>query len=501
MASPLAQVDTNKMATTSSSPQSKDKLRQWTFPRSNNNSISSSTTTTTTSPLSHQLDRPAPSSTNSSDSEHGRSSSISPTYAHATSPSNSNKHNTKSKSSTTSKDLRHRSNASVFNPPPPAPPSSSPSAPLLSPSAAPSTPLPTKPNDLLRLLYSNLRRRSAQDILYLIIFGGCLVIFTSALLGQGYSAAVEGGLVSGVGAGAAGGEKVPSLAEQQAQAQVIDVKIPEVFMRKIVKPLAEPAPADVHQPNGDDSHDQGEDLLVDSPEDPALDDEHAHDHLPSPQDALFDDSHPSHNHESSSDPQHVDISPSSLEDDDDEPDIELEDTTHIAEEDVEAEDKAEEDENDDIAIEEDDDEDLRMHQAEAAQEAAEAEAAEAEEEEEEDDLTIIDDDEEDDTESLGELLDVEDVPEGEGDASLIPADDPLPLDLEDSDDPSADPDALAGDALRRPGGREGLEAMKREREALGRAREKWEDDVRDGRGANGGGLRNGGRRGRAVRIR
>lgn len=48
-------------------------------------------------------------------------------------------------------------------------------------------------------------------------------------------------------------------------------------MRKVVvKPVvAEAAPADVHQPEGDSSHDQGEDLLVDSPEDPALDDEHA----------------------------------------------------------------------------------------------------------------------------------------------------------------------------------------------------------------------------------
>lgn len=163
----------------------------------------------------------------------------------------------------------------------------------------------------------------------------------------------------------------------------------------------------------------------------------------------------------------------------------MEDTTHIAEEEVEADEPEEEvegEEEDDLVLEEDDDgeADARMHQAESEGGVDSVEKEQGIDGEEEQD------DEGDEDEPLGELLDVSQVPEGEGDPSLIPADEPL--DLEDT---AADPAALSGDALRRPAGRQGLEAIKREREKLGR--QAWEEDVRDGRAR--------GRRGRAVRIR
>lgn len=166
-------------------------------------------------------------------------------------------------------------------------------------------------------------------------------------------------------------------------------------------------------------------------------------------------------------------------------DHELEDTTHVVQEEgqeVDSEGAVEED-DDDIVIEEDDDSDLRMHQAEPDVDV---------DGEEEGELTIAED--EDDAESVGELLDVEDVPEGEGDASLIPADEP---DLNDPDEEEVASGTGPGDEARRPGGREGIEVLKREREAVGQGRKLWEEDVRDSRGPRG---RMAGR-GRAVRIR
>ncbi|SGZ06716.1 BQ5605_C031g10964 [Microbotryum silenes-dioicae] len=51
-----------------------------------------------------------------------------------------------------------------------------------------------------------------------------------------------------------------------------------------------PMPADVHQPTGDDSHDVGHDWMKDSPDDRRLDDEHVHHQHEGP-DALFEGDH------------------------------------------------------------------------------------------------------------------------------------------------------------------------------------------------------------------
>lgn len=276
--SPLATLDTNRQmsnTTTTTTRMDKPSIREWTFPRQ----------------LPHAPLPSTSSSPASSDSEHGRSSSLSPalhtsansiskeTPASTSSNSKGAPHSTKSrtKSTAASKDLRHRTNASVFNAQTPATSISLGSVGVAPPTSSTSS-LPTKPRDVAKMVYSNVRRRSAQDLAYIVIFGGCLLVFTSALLGMGWEQAQA---ASGVKEVAGAGSK----AEAQVvtgRGEVIDVEIPKGFLLAPkpgapgkAEPVNAPPPADIHQPHGDSSHDQGEDLLVDSPEDPALDDENA----------------------------------------------------------------------------------------------------------------------------------------------------------------------------------------------------------------------------------
>ncbi|SCV72844.1 BQ2448_4381 [Microbotryum intermedium] len=70
----------------------------------------------------------------------------------------------------------------------------------------------------------------------------------------------------------------------------VRVEAPATFLPKGGQFRDLPVPADVHQPAGDDSHDVGNEWMKDSPDDRRLDDEHAHHHHDSP-DALFEGDH------------------------------------------------------------------------------------------------------------------------------------------------------------------------------------------------------------------
>lgn len=255
---PLGDIDPNRVSSTNDSaspasatlsPLSKDKsaLREWTFPRSG------------ITPPSTVLS----SSTAPSAIDHGRSSST------AHSPASDRPRERKG-SSATSKDLRHRINASVFSAHTPAVSVSSSSRPLLGGlglggTGGGGTP---KPTEVVKLVYSNVRRRSFGDILWLIVFGGSLIIFTSALMGFGSAQAVKSlAAQSRIEVKS----EVPIVVSAVGQ-KAVEVEIPEAYL---ASPAETKAPADVHQPHGDSSHDQGEELMVDSPEDPSLDDENA----------------------------------------------------------------------------------------------------------------------------------------------------------------------------------------------------------------------------------
>ncbi|GAA5902418.1 hypothetical protein JCM6882_002746 [Rhodosporidiobolus microsporus] len=260
---------------------SKDKMREWTFPRSSSSSAGSGTTSSAR-PLPPSIDV---SSSSSSSFAHGRSSSIAP----SASPSSTTKsppgsstdparrpllhHNPSSSSAahgTGSRDFRHRTNASLafaasatpeIGSSPrggfsqlPSYPSSSPTA-SSHPSHAAGAPEKASPDaaGMAKMVYSNVRRRGLNDIVYLVIFGGAFVVFFGALLGVGYDGA--GPTSSSYPASSprvVGGELA-----RQAEGEVVDVKIPSSFLRP--EDLeGEHVPADVHQPYGDVSHEEGE---------------------------------------------------------------------------------------------------------------------------------------------------------------------------------------------------------------------------------------------------
>ncbi|BGP43779.1 hypothetical protein JCM10450v2_007977 [Rhodotorula kratochvilovae] len=230
---------------------SKDKMREWTFPRQLPQGGAPSSL-----PQASRMH-------NLVDGAHGRSSSVTPGSAGKGARSAGGGGNE-------SMDLRHRSNASL---------AVSPSSPLL-PRLAPGA---TAPKDVAKLVYSNVRRRSLNDIAYLVVFGGALFLFATALLGVGYD-----------GAARPRSSAAAVRADRDAVAAVapVDVKLPQGF-------LPRPGPAvpaqqneeeeylaDVHQPAGDSSHDTGAEHFLTSPDDPALSDEHVHDHHP-PADPLW----------------------------------------------------------------------------------------------------------------------------------------------------------------------------------------------------------------------
>ncbi|GAA5879970.1 hypothetical protein JCM1840_006946 [Sporobolomyces johnsonii] len=471
-----------------------DRIREWTFPRS-----------TSASSLTSPSTGPAPGGTTTvrvADLAHGRSSSIAPGAAAKASSSSSPTKPTTTPVSATGpsdnvNDLRHRTAFSL---------SHGPGTPDLSlggggaGGAAFST-LPTQPREVVRMVYSNVRRRSLHDILYLVVFGGALFLFASALLGIGHD-------------GAAGKEELMGRTDYEAigKAPVVDVQIAKGFLPN--EGDEGDVPADVHQPFGDHSHDAGEELMRDSPDDPALDDENVHNVYHPPSDsALFphvDD--PSDLDDPSLHDPHTQPRPARL------PVHELErerpahDHDGIEEHEL-LEEEEEEDANEQREEEVDDDEHAAAgpHEhphpdADAESEAEveveveeEEEGEEAEDEETEasdvdalepddsqilvDDsigLHVVDADASDSLSALEELLDASSAEASEDD------DEAPPLTPEEQDLVAAE------NAHRRAADLGGVERIKREREELARQRERWTADIRHGRQE--------GKEGRRVRM-
>ncbi|GAA5839781.1 hypothetical protein JCM9279_005167 [Rhodotorula babjevae] len=241
---------------------SKDKFREWTFPRqpsslSHGQASSGSGTAggagagSTASPAAHAQQQRMH---NLVDGAHGRSSSVTPTKGGAAG---------KGSRVADSMDLRHRSNASLAQ---------SPSSPLL-----PRTLLsPARPKEVAKLVYSNVRRKSLNDLTYVVLFGACLVLFGRALLGVGHDPRSATPRTSPAAVRAASPESA------SVPAAVVDVQLPEGFLPHAAAPAPPANPdeylADVHQVHGDSSHDAGEDHFRASPDDPALSDEHVHAH-------------------------------------------------------------------------------------------------------------------------------------------------------------------------------------------------------------------------------
>ncbi|GAA5894692.1 hypothetical protein JCM8208_006046 [Rhodotorula glutinis] len=251
---------------------SKDKFREWTFPRQPSSlgqpSASSSgsgtagggagaSSTASGSPAHAQRMH------NLVDGAHGRSSSVTPSKGGAA--------NKGSRAAADSMDLRHRSNASLAQ---------SPSSPLL-----PRTLLsPARPKEVAKLVYSNVRRKSLNDLTYVVLFAACLVLFARALLGVGYDPRTATPRTSPAAVRAASAEPLASV-----PAAVVDVQFPEGFLPRAAAPPANPDEylADVHQAQGDSSHDAGENHFRASPDDPALSDEHVHHAHHSSEDPLW----------------------------------------------------------------------------------------------------------------------------------------------------------------------------------------------------------------------
>ncbi|GAA5833744.1 hypothetical protein JCM11251_003217 [Rhodosporidiobolus azoricus] len=248
---------------------SKDKMREWTFPRTSGSGSASSASSSSTRHTAH-----AAIDLSSSSAFHGRSSSIAPSAQsppHASSSETARRpllQHASSSSSAASRDFRHRTNASLafaasatpeigssprggFSQLPSLSSSSlayQPASLTKDPSSS-SSPGPDA-SSALKLLYSNLRRRSLNDLVYLVIFGSAFVLFSSALLGVGYNGA--GPTSSSYPASsprAVGSYSPPS----SPGVGVVDVKIPPTFLRP--EDLRDEhghveVPADVHQPFG-----------------------------------------------------------------------------------------------------------------------------------------------------------------------------------------------------------------------------------------------------------
>jgi len=235
---------------------SKDKFRESTFPRqpsslgqasssSGSGGAGGAAAASTASSAHAQQQRMH----NLVDGAHGRSSSVTPTKGRAQGKG--------SRHAADSMDLRHRSNASLAQ---------SPSSPLL-----PRTLLsPARPKEVAKLVYSNVRRKSLNDLTYVVLFAACLVLFGRALLGVGYDPRSATPRTSPAAV------RAPNAEPASVPAAVVDVQLPEGFLPHKAAPAASGPDdylADVHQAHGDSSHDAGEDHFRASPDDPALSDE------------------------------------------------------------------------------------------------------------------------------------------------------------------------------------------------------------------------------------
>lgn len=164
--------------------------------------------------------------------------------------------------------MRHRSNFSLLQNHPPGTPDLSISLPSSSPSPLnyPSTSKGVNAGNVgtgggNRMMgYSNLvRRKSLNDLVYFLVFGGAFFLFASSLFGVGYQTATLGELEVRGGEGS-GREGVI----------LRDVEIAKGF-RELEE--EEEVPADVYQSRGDSSHDRGREMMSDSPDDESLNDE------------------------------------------------------------------------------------------------------------------------------------------------------------------------------------------------------------------------------------
>lgn len=298
---------------------SKDKFREWTFPRkpaaANNAGGFSPTTTTSgstgnahasrsanppppppsssgaragaagirTGSISSAAARRRPSvaarqsraanlfSSGSSASEaepvHGRSSSI----AHTTTTAATTTTSPKRQRPVGSPDVRHRSNASLLASPVASRSAanashSSPPFVKLSLPGAPTSPFSTSgvssaPRAAFHLVYTNLRRKSLAEVVYLALFCGSILVWAGALCGYGHSPVL---------APSAADLNVPGASARE----VVDVQIPANLLAAEGRAEDESEYlADVHLRKGDSSHDEGEDHFQASPSDPALEDE------------------------------------------------------------------------------------------------------------------------------------------------------------------------------------------------------------------------------------
>jgi len=163
--------------------------------------------------------------------------------------------------------MRHRSNFSLLQNHPPGTPDLS----ISLPSASSSSPslskgvnagnVGTGGGGTARMMgYSNLvRRKSLNDLVYFLVFGGAFFLFASSLFGVGYQTATLGELEVRGGGG-----------EGREGVILRDVEIAKGF-RELEE--EEEVPADVYQSRGDSSHDRGREMMSDSPDDESLNDE------------------------------------------------------------------------------------------------------------------------------------------------------------------------------------------------------------------------------------
>ena len=122
---------------------------------------------------------------------------------------------------------------------------------------------PPAPGRLSRLAVSLVRRRSLGEVIYLVLFSGSVIIWAAALCGYGHTGPVH-----------ARPAELAVPVKVIATTGVIDVRIPDSLLPPQDRSDNDEYLADVHQREGDASHDDGDDHFQASPLDPALADEH-----------------------------------------------------------------------------------------------------------------------------------------------------------------------------------------------------------------------------------
>ncbi|GAA6013896.1 hypothetical protein JCM11491_000461 [Sporobolomyces phaffii] len=429
-----------------------DRMREWTFPR----------TASTASPSPPSVSAPAPAST---------------AAAHAPS---------------LTKDLRHRSNFSLAIPSTPELSISVPTShqqPPHQPSKSYHAHSPSRLNPAVAGTKS--RKRVLNDVVYFVVFAGALVLFASSLFGVGYRAPATP-------ARPATGVDVHRVASGSNH-----VEIAKGFL---ARGDDDDVPSDVYQSEGDTSHDRGQEWVRASPDDPRLDDAHVHGvHDSAPDAALFP--HVDHAHELDDDKYHAPHvenrprparlpAPPVAADDDEEQGEDRRPRTHAGHErEHDLLDSGEDGagEYDEYQIEEEDADD-----DEHATEGEHDHGSGGNDDEDDRDALV------DDSISIarspnrharpGHASPEDDADAGEArqasEASLTALEELL---LDADEDDEADPltpeeEEAQHLALQHrrpvggPAGGDALERLRREREELGRARQRWEARVRDGFG-------------------